>query len=69
MKAEEEIKRKEEERLNEGKPKKSGMTKLIFANLVFFIVVVGGIMIASGNYQIFNMLGLNMGNDQQMGKG
>jgi hypothetical protein len=39
------------------------MTKLIFANLIFFFVVVGGIMFASGNYQLFNMLGFNMGGD------
>ena len=60
-KAEEERKKKEEEKMNPGKQQTSGsgsMTKLVLINLVFFVVVAGGIMMASG-HSIFDFLGLS----------
>jgi len=35
------------------------MAKLVLANLIFFLVIAGGLMFASGNYQLLNLVGFN----------
>ena len=42
------------------------MMKLIFVNLLFFMVVAGGILFASGNYSVFKMLGF-VGDENEKG--
>ena len=57
MKEEEKQKKEETDRLNGGeKTRSTSLTKLVLINVVFFLVVAGGIMFASG-HSVFDLLG------------